>query len=228
MVISFSSLQHKFNVEYGVNFKVCPVGAHYMHGKVERKIQQIKKSMVKELDNRRLSIMQWETLGIQISNSINNLPIGVGNKTDQLENLDILTPNRLILGKNNDRCPTQSLELTHDLKRIIESNANIFRAWFNSWLISYVPTLIEQPKWFENDSEISVGDVVLILKSEQEFDQKYQYGIVRSVNRGRDKCVRSVEIEYQNHNENTKRRTTRGAREVVVIHKVDELPSYEV
>ena len=94
---------------------------------VERKIQQIKKSMVKELDNRRLSIMQWETLGIQISNSINNLPIGVGNKTDQLENLDILTPNRLILGKNNDRCPTQSLELTHDLKRIIESNANIFR-----------------------------------------------------------------------------------------------------
>ena len=90
-----------------------------MHGTVERKIQQIKKSMVKELGNRRLSIMQWETMGIQISNSINNLPIGVGNKTDQLENLDILTPNRLILGKNNDRCTTQSLELTHDLKRII-------------------------------------------------------------------------------------------------------------
>ena len=73
-----------------------------------------------------------------------------------------------------------------------------------------------------------MGDVVLILKSEQEFDQKYQYGIVGSVNRGRDKCFRSVEIEYQNHNENTKRRTIRGAREVVVIHKVDELPSYEV
>ena len=74
----------------------------------------------------------------------------------------------------------------------------------------------------------SVGDVVLILKSEQEFDQKYQYGIVRSVNRGRDKCVWSVEIEYQHHNENTKRRTIRGACEVVVIPKVDELPSYEV
>ena len=26
MVISFSSLQHKLNVEYGVNFKICPVG----------------------------------------------------------------------------------------------------------------------------------------------------------------------------------------------------------
>ena len=126
MVIRFSSLQHKFNVEYGVNFKVCPVGVHYMHGKVERKIQQIKKSMVKELDNRRLPIMQWETLGIQISNSIDNLPIGVGNKTDQLENLDILTPNRLILGKNNDRCPTQSLELTHDLKRIMSPMRTFF------------------------------------------------------------------------------------------------------
>ena len=96
-----------------------------------------------------------------------------------------------------------------------------FFAWFNSWLISYVPTLIEQPKWFENDSEISVGDVVLILKSEQEFDQKY--GIIRSVNRGRDKCVRSVEMSTK-----TITKIPSGGREVVVIHKVDELPSYEV
>ena len=227
MVISFISLQHKLSVEYGVDFNVCPVGAHYMHGKVERKIQQIKKSMIRELDNRRLSIMQWETLGMQISNSINNMPIGLGNKADQLENLDILTPNRLILGKNNDRCPAQPLEISCDIKRIIETNAKIFRAWFNSWLISYVPTLIEQPKWFVNDSKICVGDVVLFLRSEQEFDQRYQYGIIRTVNEGRDGRPRSIEIEYQNHNEKTKRHTTRGVRDVVVIHKVDELPSYE-
>jgi hypothetical protein len=226
MVISFSSVQNKLNVEYGVEFRTCPVGAHYMHGKVERKIQQIKKSMAKELDNRRLSIMQWESLGLQISNSINNLPIGLGNKTEQIENLDILTPNRLILGRNNDRCPTHPLELSQDQKRIIENNAKIFRAWFNSWLISYVPTLIERPKWFADDNAVLVGDVVLFLKSEQEFDQQYQYGIVKSVNKGRDGRVRSIEVEYQNHNEKIKRITIRGVRDIVVIHKADELPSY--
>ena len=164
MIISFTDIQHKLSVEYGVEFETCPVGAHYMHGKVERKIQQIKKSIFKELNNRRLSVIQWETLGLQIANSINNLPIGIGNKTKDIENLDILTPNRLLLGRNNDRCPTAPLELSQDHKRIIETNLRIFKAWFHSWLVSYVPTLIERPKWHEDDKEIVVGDVILFLK----------------------------------------------------------------
>ena len=74
--------------------------------------------------------------------------MGLGNKSNQIENLDILTPNRLILGRNNDRCPTLPLKVSSDHKRIIKTNAKIFKAWFNAWLVSYVPTLIERPKWF--------------------------------------------------------------------------------
>ena len=32
----------------------------------------------------------------QISNIINNLPIGLKNKVEAIENLDIITPNRLV------------------------------------------------------------------------------------------------------------------------------------
>ena len=227
MVISFSSIQHKLSCEYGVEFEPCASGAHYIHGKVERKIQQVKKSLMKTLDNNRLSVIQWETLAIKIANSINNLPIGIGNKTKDVENLDILTPNRLILGRNNDRCPTAPLEMAHDHKRIIESNNKIFKAWFNSWLISYVPTLIERPKWHYDDKAIEIGDVVLFLKAEQEFNLQYQYGIVISTNEGRDGRVRTIEIEYQNHQEKVKRTTTRGVRDVIVIHRVDELSAEE-
>ena len=182
---------------------------------------------MKTLDNNRLSVIQWETLAIKIANSINNLPIGIGNKTKDVENLDILTPNRLILGRNNDRCPTAPLEMAHDHKRIIESNNKFFKAWFNSWLISYVPTLIERPKWHYDDKAIEIGDVVLFLKAEQEFNLQYQYGIVISTNEGRDGQVRTIEIEYQNHQEKVKRTTTRGVRDVIVIHRVDELSAEE-
>ncbi len=82
---------------------------------MERKIGQIKESVEINLRNRRLSIIQWATLMHQIANSINNLPIGVGNKTWNLENLDLITPNRLILGRNNDRCPTAPLVLSNDV-----------------------------------------------------------------------------------------------------------------
>ena len=93
MIISPSDIRHKLGIEYGIEVKICPVGAHYVHGKVERKIQDIKRS-----------VLQWETLGQH--NSISNMPIGLGIKTELLENLDILTPNRLILGCNNDRSST--------------------------------------------------------------------------------------------------------------------------
>ena len=128
------------------------------------------------------------------------------------------------MGRNNDRSPTEPLVLKRDLKHVVETNAQIFSVWFKSWLVSYVPTLIiDRPKWFDNDRDICRGDIVLFLKSEQEFDRQYQYGIVKSVLVGRDGRIRSVEIEYQNHNEKTKRQTKRGVRDLVVIHPVDEL-----
>ena len=223
MVLSMSSLTHKLSVEYGVEFETAPVGAHNVHGKVERKIQQIKKSFSKQMDGKRLSVLQWETLGQQVANSVNNLPIGLGNKTEMLESLDILSPNRLILGRNNCRSPTAPLEVTHDVRRIVESNKKIYDQWFQEWLISYVPKLVEQPKWFASDRDIAVGDVVLFLKSEKEFDLQYQYGIVATTYESRDGLTRTVDVEYQNAGENIKRRTRRGVRELVVIHSVDEI-----
>ena len=223
MVLNFSNIKGKLSVEYGVSFEKCPVGAHYYQGKVERKIQQIQLSMAKELCNDRLSIVQWETLGQQISNSINNLPIGLGNKVDGLENLDLLTPNRLLLGRNNHRSPTSPLTLSRDSKKIIDRNEKIFSAWFRSWLISYVPNLIHRPKWFKNDQHVSVGDIVLLTKSDKAFENMYQYGIIKTVYPGKDGRIRAVEVEYQNAEENVKRITKRGVKELIMIHPVDEL-----
>ena len=223
MIISFSDIHHQLEVQHGVTFETCPVNAHYVHGKVERKIQEIRKSLKKTVDKNRLSILQWETLGYQISNSINNMPIGLGNKSEMLENLDILTPNRLILGRNNHRSPSAPLELSNDFRRIIQSNNDIFTTWFKEWMTSYVPTLVERPKWFDSDRNVSVGDVVLFLKSDKEFERIYQYGIVTTVVTGRDGVVRVVDVEYQNHHEKVKRQTRRGVRDLIVIHPIGEL-----
>ena len=39
----------------------------------------------------------------------------------------------------------------------------------------------------------------------------------------KDGLVRSVEVQYQNFNENVKRLSKRGVRDIIVIHPVDEL-----
>ena len=227
MEYSFIDSKQVLHREFGVDFRTCPVGAHYVHGKVERKIQQVKKSLNTKMNNEKLSILQWETLMQQISNSINNLPIGMRNRVEKLENLDLITPNRLILGRNNNRCPNEPLTLAHDVKKIIETNEQIFSAWFKAWLTSYVPNLVDRPKWHRSDDSLQVGDVVLFLKSEQEFDLQYQYGMVSDVLVSDDTEVRQVEVEYVNHNENgVRRKTKRGVRDLVLIHSVDDLDLY--
>ena len=223
MVLSFADIKHKLHTEYGVKFEPCPVGAHNFHGKVERKMKEIKRSFDKEFCNQRLSVIQWETLAQQVVNSINNMPIGLGNKVESLENLDLITPNRLLLGRNNNRSPTEPLILSHDVKDIIATNADIFRVWFEAWLVSCVPVLIEQPKWFKSSTALKVGDVVLFLKNEKELETTYQYGMVSKVHPSSDGLIRSVDVDYQNYNENVRRTTKRGVRNLVVIHPVDEI-----
>ena len=222
MTISFSDVSNALH-EFGVSYELCPVGAHYMHGKVERKIRHIKESFSKTLQNERLSNIQWETLGDQVANAINNLPIAIGNVTQDLDDIDLLTPNRLMLGRNNNRCPVGTLQLSGDLMQIIENNNQIMDTWFKAWLTSYVPSLMFQPKWFNSDTNPKIGDVVLFLKSEKEFDKHYQYGIISDVQTTRDGRIRKLEIEYMNHNEKTRRKTTRASRDVVVIHPLGEL-----
>ena len=128
-----------------------------MHGKVERKIKHVKESFAKHLSNNRLSIIQWETLGDQVANSINNLPIALGKVIKDLENIDLITPNQLLLARNNNRCPVGKLSVTEDVRNIIQRNNDVFSVWFRAWLTSYVPTSMMQPKWFRSDRNLKKG-----------------------------------------------------------------------
>ena len=136
---------------------------------MERKIKEVRKSAQINVKNERLALIQWETLMHQFSNSINNLPIGLKNRTLELENLDLIRPKRLILGRNNERSPNAPLLICSDHKKI-------FKAWFKAWIISFVPLLIDRPKWHNSKGEANIGDIVLFLKNENEYENHCQYG----------------------------------------------------
>ena len=80
-----------------------------------------------------------------------------------------------------------------------------------------MPILINRKKWLKSDENLKIGDVVLFLKSDKEFDKQYQYGIIKDIYESRGEHVRKVKVEYQNYNEKTKRTTHQGVRELVII-----------
>ncbi len=222
MKLSFWDIKFQLSKDVNVDFEICPVGGHNINGKVERKIREVKKSINKSLSNRRLSIMQWETLGATISNSINNMPLALGNIKSTIESLDLLTPNRLRLGRNNERSPEGPVRVEGDLDKTIADNEAIFQSWFEVWLTAHVPTLMNQSKWFTSDKELKKGDVVLFLKQESSLASNYQFGIVESAEVGHDGKVRKVKVKYRNHNESVDRFTSRAIRSLVVIRRYDE------
>ena len=218
----FIDTQWKLFINYAVEFEICPVGGHNMNGRVERKIREIRRSMEALFTNQKLSLMQLETLAAQISNNINNLPMAIRGIRGDFESIDLLTPNRLRLGRNNDRSPTGSFDIVFK-DRILDQNKAIFNAWFETWLVNHVPQLMFTPKWFKSDRDIKKGDVVLFTKHESKLSSSYQFGMVDSIETGRDGKVRKCYIRYRNANEKKDRVTFRAVRSIVVIHHVDEI-----
>ena len=222
MKISFRDVANKLFKDVNVNFEVCPVGGHNMHGRVERRIKEVNASISKVVSNEKLTLMQWETVGAKISNSINDLPLALGSITSDFETMDLITPNRLKLGRNNERSPVGKMIITNKPDKIIMENTRIFEAWFENWLQNHVPKLMDQPKWFSTE-DISKGDVVLFLKNESKLSNTYQFGIVENLEpTGSDGIVRKVDVKYKNSNENVFRVTRRAVRSLVKIKSVDE------
>ena len=223
MRLNFQDLKYRLHRDVKVEFDTCPVGGHNVHGKVERRIRHIRESLDKSVSNERLGIMQWETIAAVTANSINDLPLALGDVKSDLDNLDLITPNRLLLGRNNNRSPVGSMCVTNSHEKILETNNKIFEAWFENWLVSHVPKLMDQPKWFKTDRDLKPGDIVLFLKQEKELCDVYQYGIVETVHRGRDGIIRKADVRYRNASETTNRTTCRSVRSLIVIHPVDEV-----
>ncbi len=137
--------------------------------------------------------------------------------------MDLITPNRLKLGRNNDRRIAGPFTLEKRFSKIIETNQQIYDAWFDQWLINHVPKIIHQPKWFVQDRVMMVGDIVLFLRKESVLSSTYHYGMVKELFPGRDLKIRKVKVVYKNQYEKTSRETIRAVRELIVIHQVDEI-----
>ena len=79
MKLDISSIKSRLSQNANIGFKACPVGGHNMHGKVERKIQEVKKSIEKTMLNKQLSVIHWGTCAAETANRISDLPLAVGN-----------------------------------------------------------------------------------------------------------------------------------------------------
>ena len=141
----------------------------------------VKESLEKTISNQRLSVLQWETSAAEVLNAINDLPLALGNIVSDFKNMDLITPNQLQHGRNNERSPVCPMKVAGNYLRVLEENKKIFNVSFETWLISHVPKLMEQPKWFQSDRDMKIFDVVLFTKNEGSVVNTYQIGMTHEI-----------------------------------------------
>ena len=219
-------LNRRFRV--GVAHEVCPPGGHNHHGQVERSIKEVKKLFVKLFSQVKLDILSYETAFAFISNEINCIPLCLSNtsSTENLEDLDLITPSRLLLGRNNRQALAGFAKIEKPT-RIMKQLDSVYKAWWDTWFHQKLSDFIPRNrKWTENKGEVKVGDIVIFQKldKEQHFGSAiWKIGKVVDLHVSKDGQVTQVNLKYRNSTEKVFRTVTRSVRSLAVLHREDDV-----
>jgi hypothetical protein len=209
MEYSWIDVKRTLNQEFcvGFNFDAAPVGGHNQHGAVECSIREIRKlfGVVFLSPKYKLDILSYGSALYFIANELNNLPLCVGANFKDLSELDILTPNWLLLGCNN-RCSMSGPCTVDSKSRMLEGIEHVFQSWWQVWNCTQLSDFVSKPpKWFRSSPNLEVGDIVIFCKDGR--DQKlgetvWTVGqVIEAVPSRAYGKVRQVKIEYKNSSE---------------------------
>ena len=228
MEICWTDISKTLNGQYrvGLNFKTCPVGGHNFNGVVERSIQEIKKIFYTVYNGLKLDILAYETAFGWVSNELNNLPICLGSKTQNLDNLDLITPQRLISGLNNKRAPQGPMRIDAP-SRLIKQMEKVYDSWWETWTMEKVINYIPRPtQWTKSTYQPQINDIVVFRKDENDNimgTRVWRTGRIYEMDESRDGLPKAVVIQYKNASETVFRYTRRSIRKVAVVHQEHEL-----
>ena len=141
----------------GIRVHDSTAKSHEERGRVERKIRSVRELLEKTgcKTSHPMTSIQWETTFAKVSSALNDLPLAHGDSSNTTNlGFEILSPNRLLIGRNNYR----SLEgVGIDLKNsvipteILDRNREITTFWYQEFLDN-IHMLMLKPNKFLNSS----------------------------------------------------------------------------
>jgi len=208
--------------DLGLMVKASNPKSHEERGRVEAKVRLIR-SMLEKLSvdaAECLTPIGWETLFSRIANDLDNLPIAKGLSSNVADfGYEIITPNRLKLGRNNYRSLDDTFFITSGTDvDILEACRKTQHLWYQL-LLDRLHHIIPRPaKWSKTD-KVELNSVVIFVHKDSNMQKNFNWSLGRVI----EVKDRKLVIEYFT-TAHVKLLITRSPRQVSVIHKVDDLP----
>ena len=222
--------QTQIQRDLGLEVIVSTPKSHEERGRVEAKVKALRSMMEKLVisENTAMTSLEWETLFQKVSSMLNDVPIAKSSTSNVTDlGWNIITPNRLILGRNHHRSLEGSVRIedADNMDRLLQKNNKILKTWY-SIFAAKIHHLIPRPTKWKKDDPVHTGDIVLFLHTENPMDK----GIW---NLGRvEKVIKPNQIEIKYSTNSTKKgkpvlkSLLRSPRDISIIQSAAEESIY--
>lgn len=207
----------------GMNIKVSNPKSHEERGRVEAKVKVIR-SMISKLsvdNSHAMTALSWQTLFSKIASDIDNVPMCKGNASNAADfGFDIITPNRLKLGRNNYRALEDSFLLDSGTEvDLLEKYRRTQTVWYQV-LLDRLHYLIPKPMKWQKTDPIDTDTIVVFILKDAGVLKREQWSLGLVV----ESTGTSLKIKYFSAGRKSPLFVYRSPRQVSVIFKADDLP----
>ena len=107
-----------------------------------------------------------------------------------------LTPNQLLLGRNNAEIPSMSYDESSRFSARVSFVENVHKEWWSRWIAEVLPTLIPCRRWKSRHRNLKKGDIVMLNYKGNLVDD-YRLARIAEVYPDKRNLVRSVDIMFR-------------------------------
>lgn len=189
-------------------------------GAVESLVKAAKRAIHFAVHNQRLSPAEFLTVCSEVSNLLNERPIGVKPSTDSA--INVLTPNSLLLGRATASNPLGWQPYETNISTRYHLVQSVVENFWKHWTELYAPTLVVQKKWHTSSRNLRPGDVVIVA-DKNTFKGDYRLALVKEAFPGKDGKVRRVTVQYKSYRTGERPHEYRGGTDIVVSRAAQRL-----
>ena len=217
---NIAAATQRLGVDHGMEWVVGTPDSPWRQGAVEALVKSAKRAIKFAIGNNRISVPEFLTVCTEAANLINERPLGLLPSIDS--DINVLTPNCLLLGRACADNPGGWSETDESVRRRCDLVADISHQFWNKWIELFAPSLVFQNKWFETKPDLAIGDIVLVLDTNV-LKGSYRLAKVTEVHPSQDGKVRTVSITYKRYKTGESVKEYKGASDITVKRSIQRL-----